>query len=148
MVSKFWPVPGREPKVPPSDQRGRNGPLFKGRPDGPARVAIRPLGVDRDRDHSRRARTDVPCTGKAAWDASRSNRPVAVPIARSARGPEGCLYDPRDLAASRHDRVPFGTERSQSLVKRSFQARSVRGTCSENPVNRWSTAPFDHSRKT
>jgi len=146
--SEFGTVTCRQPQVAQSDPRGGNRPTPEGALHGPGRVTSCPLRVDGHRYHARRASANVPEAGEPAPDASGSDRAVAVAIAPSPRRRQGSSQRGRKRPSRCHGRSDPRTERSQSLERRSRQARAVRGTCSEKPVSRCSTCPSDHSRNT
>jgi hypothetical protein len=142
-------VAGRESQVPGADQGRGNAPAAERPPYRARRVPSRPLGVADDGDHPGGAGADAPGAGKLARKATGPNRSVAVSVAV----PSGRFQRPREDRGERSRRrhgafFPSTVDRSQSLASRSCQARAVRETCSEKPVNTGCTRPSDHSRNT
>lgn len=75
-------------------------------------------------------------TWERRHEGTRAGRFPAVAIASGGRGPKRDADDGRDRVGPFHRAASRRVDCSQSLAKRSFQARAVRATSSEKPVKR------------
>jgi len=146
--SELGSVPGRKSEVVSRHESRGNSPLAQVLPHLPGRVPGGPLDICGEGDGSSGTCVDPPKAWKAARKRESPNRLPTMPVAPGRIRAERGTDRTRDDMRRSHRAVVRSTDRSQSLAKRSVQARAVRLTSSEKPVSRCWTVPSSHSRKT